>query len=248
MKILIIDNEKNLRSSLKQMIADCGIVHIEIDEADGVVSGIQKIKHFQPEIVFLDIEMEDGTGFDLLKNLESISFQLIFTTAFNQYAIKAFKFSAIDYLLKPLDQEELSLALNKAILAIKKNKMSDQLGVLMEQLGVVPNTEKKIVLKDIDNTHFVKIKDILYCEAEGTYTRFYLTNKPPIFVSKNLKEYADILEPLGFIRTHHSFLANPEKITRFDKSDGGLLVLEGEKSIPLSQRKKEMVLKLLEKK
>ena len=240
MKILIIDNEKHLRSSLKQMINDCGIEDIEIDEADGVTTGIQKIKLFHPQIVFLDIEMEDGTGFDMLKKIEAVSFQLIFTTAFNQYAIKAFKFSAIDYLLKPIDQEELTLALNKAIVAIKKTKMTDQLSILMEQLGVVPNTEKKIVLKDIDNTYFVKIKDILYCEAEGTYTRFYLTNMPAIIVSKNLKEYAEILEPLGFIRTHHSFLANPEKITRYEKSDGGQLILEGDNTIPLSQRKKKL--------
>ena len=116
----------------------------------------------------------------------------------------------------------------------------------MHQLSYKNENDKKIVLKDIEATYFIKVSDILYCEAEGTYTKFYFTNNEPILVSKNLKEYESMLEPLGFIRTHHSYLANPSKIKMFDKTDGGSLVLEGGLTVPVSQRKKDFVLSILE--
>lgn len=246
MKILIIDNEELLRSGLKELINNCSDQLPLIEEADGVASGIQKINQFRPDIVFLDIEMEDGTGFDLLSKLSHPEFQLIFTTAHNQYAIQAFKFSAIDYLLKPIDPEELQKSLDKATANINKSDLSRQLAVMMQQLAAKPEGEKKIVLKDIESTYFIKVNDILFCEAEGTYTKFYFTNNDPILVSKNLKEYEAILEPLGFLRTHHSYLANPTKIKMYDKTDGGALILEGGHSIPVSQRKKDTILSLLE--
>jgi two-component system, LytTR family, response regulator len=246
MKILIIDNEEPLRSGLKELINNCSDQLPLIEEADGVASGLQKINQFRPDIVFLDIEMEDGTGFDLLSKIHNPGFQLIFTTAHNQYAIQAFKFSAIDYLLKPIDPEELQKSLNKATANINKSDLSRQLAVMMQQLAAKPEGEKKIVLKDIESTYFIKVNDILFCEAEGTYTKFYFTNNDPILVSKNLKEYEAILEPLGFLRTHHSYLANPTKIKMYDKTDGGALILEGGHSIPVSQRKKDTILSLLE--
>jgi two-component system, LytTR family, response regulator len=246
MKILIIDNEELLRSGLKELINNCSDQLPLIEEADGVASGLQKINQFRPDIVFLDIEMEDGTGFDLLSKIHNPGFQLIFTTAHNQYAIQAFKFSAIDYLLKPIDPEELQKSLNKATANINKSDLSRQLAVMMQQLAAKPEGEKKIVLKDIESTYFIKVNDILFCEAEGTYTKFYFTNNDPILVSKNLKEYEAILEPLGFLRTHHSYLANPTKIKMYDKTDGGALILEGGHSIPVSQRKKDTILSLLE--
>lgn len=246
MKILIIDNEELLRSGLKELINNCSDHLPLIEEADGVASGLQKVNQFRPDIVFLDIEMEDGTGFDLLSKISNPGFQLIFTTAHNQYAIQAFKFSAIDYLLKPIDPEELQKSLDKATANINKSDLSRQLAVMMQQLAAKPEGEKKIVLKDIESTYFIKVNDILFCEAEGTYTKFYFTNNDPILVSKNLKEYEAILEPLGFLRTHHSYLANPTKIKMYDKTDGGALILEGGHSIPVSQRKKDTILSLLE--
>ncbi len=247
MKILLIDNETEIRSVLKDMVDSWSKGNHIISEADGVVAGIAAINSFQPDVVFLDVEMDDGTGFDLLKQIHNPSFQLIFTTAHNQYAIQAIKFSAIDYLLKPIDPTDLNMALQKATDNINQETLQNQLTVLMQQLGGKNEPARQIVLKDIDKTYFVNVKDILYCEAEGSYTKFYLSNAEPIFVSRNLRSYEELLAPAGFIRTHHSCLVNPTKIKIYDrKTDSGTLILEGGHSIPVSQRKKDFVLQLLE--
>lgn len=246
MKILIIDNEAPVREGLKKIILAQLPSTIVLEEADGVQTGLKKIQQFEPDIVFLDVEMDDGTGFDLLRLLQNPTFQLVFTTAHQKYAIEAFKFSAIDYLLKPVNPDDVEQTFTKALRNIKNNDLSKQLSVLMNQLSYKNENDKKIVLKDIEATYFIKVSDILYCEAEGTYTKFYFTNNEPILVSKNLKEYESMLEPLGFIRTHHSYLANPSKIKMFDKTDGGSLVLEGGLTVPVSQRKKDFVLNILE--
>jgi two-component system LytT family response regulator len=248
MKLLLIDNETNIRRGLRDLILNVSAGVPVIEEADGVESGLQKIKSFSPDIIFLDIEMDDGTGFDLLNRVTHPSFQLIFTTAHDQYAVQAFKFSAIDYLLKPVDPDELSKSLESAASHIRNNDLSNQLHVLMQQLTHKNDHERKIVLKDIDSTYFIRVNDILFCQAEGTYTKFHISNSDPILVSKNLKEYENLLEPLGFLRTHHSYLANPDKIKMYDKTDGGSLILEGDLRIPVSQRKRDFVLGILEKK
>ncbi len=247
MKILLIDNEEVIRTTLKEMVEEIGSGLFSITEANGVKTGIEKINSFNPDVVLLDVEMNDGTGFDLLKQISNPSFKLIFTTAHNQYAIQAFKFSAIDYLLKPVDPVELNNALLKAKENISGNALQHQLAVLMQQIGGKPEAEKQIVLKDIDKTYFIKMNDILYCEAEGSYTKFYLSNAEPIFVSRNLRSYEELLAPAGFIRTHHSCLVNPSKIKIYDrKTDSGTLILEGGHSIPVSQRKKDFVIQFLE--
>lgn len=247
MKILLVDNERETRSVLKEMVmAWTKGVHI-IDEADGVATGVAKIISFKPDVVLLDVEMDDGVGFDLLRQVPELSFQLIFTTAHNQYAIQAIKFSAIDYLLKPVDPVDLNAALQKAANNIHQHTLQHQFAVLMQQLGNRQDALNQIVLKDIDKTYFVNINDILFCEAEGAYTKFYLTNAAPIFVSRNLRSYEELLAPSGFIRTHHSCLVNPAKIKIYDrKTDSGTLILEGGHSIPVSQRKKDFVIQFLE--
>lgn len=246
MKLLIIDNEPNLRAAIKTLVQSyCPDITL-IDEAEGVKSGLQKIKNFNPDILLLDVEMDDGTGFDLMQQVTDPSFRLIFVTAHNQYAIEAFKFSAVDYLLKPVDPEALQVSIQKAITQLRSMGLNRQIEFLLKQIHDKNEHGKRIVLKDIDNVYFIKIADILFCEAEGTYTRFHISGTEPVLVSKNLKEYESILEPLGFLRTHHSYLVNPDKITVFDKTDGGSLLLEGGLSIPVSLRKKETVLSILE--
>lgn len=247
MKILLVDNEAETRSVLKEMVMNWTKgVHV-IDEADGVATGVAKIISFKPDVVLLDVEMDDGVGFDLLRQVPELLFQLIFTTAHNQYAIQAIKFSAIDYLLKPVDPVDLNTALQKAANNIHHHTLQHQLAVLMQQLGNKQDALNQIVLKDIDKTYFVNINDILFCEAEGAYTKFYLTNAAPIFVSRNLRSYEELLAPSGFIRTHHSCLVNPAKIKIYDrKTDSGTLILEGGYSIPVSQRKKDFVIQFLE--
>ncbi len=247
MKILLVDNEAEVRSVLMDMVSNWSKGMHTIEEADGVATGTEKIKFFNPDIVLLDVEMNDGSGFDLLKQLNNPSFQLIFTTAHNQYAIQAIRFSAIDYLLKPIDPSELAIALQKAITNISNDTMQKQLAILLEQYSGKQDVSRQIVLKDIDKTYFIRVDDILYCEAEGSYAKFYLSNSEPIFVSRNLRYYEELLAPAGFIRTHHSCLVNPSKIKIYDrKTDSGTLILEGGYSIPVSQRKKDFVIQFLE--
>ncbi|MBK9328268.1 MAG: response regulator transcription factor [Sphingobacteriales bacterium] len=246
MKLLITDNEYHIRSATRELLlAFCPEI-TRIDEATGVEDGLKKIKNDPPDILLLDVEMDDGTGFDLLKQIQNPEFQLIFVTAHNQYAVQAFKFSAIDYLLKPIDPDELRTAISKAASRKRNNDLKAQIRIMMEQLSNKMDPDKKIVLKDHSATYFIKVTDILFCEADGTYTKFYLSPEKVIVVSKNLKEYENILEPLGFLRTHHSFLVNPHKIIAYDKRDSGSLLLEGHHSIPVSQRKKDHILQLLE--
>lgn len=245
MKILIIDNEKIVRELLRDMIDSIEPGRYTIEEATGVTTGLQKIKNYNPDIVFLDVEMDDGTGFDLIQKIQQPSFQLIFTTAHNQYAIQAFKCSAIDYLLKPVDFTELGNALTKASANISGNTLSRQMEVLMQQL-TSKNNDKQIVLKDSEASYFVKVSDILYCEAGGSYTKFHFAAESPIVISKNLSTYEDLLHSYGFIRTHHSYLVNPSKIKMYDKTDGGTLVLISGHTVPISHRKKDYVMTLLE--
>lgn len=246
MRILIIDNEKEVRELLKDLIDAIAPNEHHIDEAEGVTSGLLKINTFKPEVVFLDIEMGDGTGFDLINKLTHPKFQLIFTTAHNQYAVQAFKCCAIDYLLKPINLIELENSLQKASNAINNHYLSKQLTVLMQQLSTKEISEKQIVLKDSEARYFVKVSSIIFCEAEGSYTKFMLENDKPIVISKNLSIYEELLGVYGFIRTHHSYLVNPVRIKMYDKSDGGILVLNTGHTVPISHRKKDYVMHLLE--
>jgi two-component system, LytTR family, response regulator len=247
MKILIIDNEIEVRNTLFEMVKKwCNDKH-EIEEANGVNTGLLAIEHFKPDVVLLDVEMDDGSGFDLLKKLSNPTFQLIFTTAHSQYAIQAIRFSALDYLLKPIDPIDLHYALGKASQEVRNLELHLQLKVLMQQVENKVDVEKQIVLKDIDKTYFIKLSDILFCEAEGSYTKFYLSNIDPILISKNLRSFEEVLAPAGLIRTHHSCLVNPKKIKIFDrKADHGTLILEGGHTVPVSQRKKNFVIQFLE--
>ena len=246
MKLLIIDNEENLRKGLKLLIqAFCPEV-TQIFEAEGVETGLLAIESFKPDLVMLDVEMEDGTGFDLMTRIVLPSFQLIFVTAHNKYAIEAFKFSAIDYLLKPVGPEALQKAIGKVANQLQSQNLKKQIDFLLTQISQKPEIERRIVLKDIANVYYVKVAEIMYCEADGTYTKFYLQTGEQIMVSKNLKEYEAMLEPLGFLRTHNSFLVNPNKIKLFDKTDGGQIILESGQTVPVSQRKKDVILEILE--
>lgn len=250
MKVLIIDNDQAVREALVQLINKYCPQITQITQSDGVVAGVKAIESAKPDLVFLDVEMDDGTGFDLVQKLGNYDFQLVFITAHNKYAVNAFKFSAIDFLLKPIDPDELVLSVNKAVSQIKNKDLEQQVKLLKDILGSsssLASKDKKIALNDGNIIHYIKVADIIYCKADGSYTVFYITNNRKIMVSHILKEYDDLLCDLGFIRTHHSFLVNTTKIARFDKADGGQLFLEENHSIPVSTRKKEQVLDLLSK-
>jgi two-component system LytT family response regulator len=245
MKILIIDNEPDIADGLAELL---GLFCPEISKVNiehSIAGGIEAINNLQPDVVFLDVELNEGTGFDLLNQLDEIAFQLIFITAHDKYALNAFRFSAIDFLVKPIDPEALQVAIERAKSGLEKNEIIKQLEVIKET--PTNNKEKKIVLKDSEAIYFVRIADILFCQADGPYTTFHIENSAKIIVSKNLKEYEDLLEPFGFERTHHSYLVNLSKVIRFDKKEGGTLVLEGNHSVFLSVRKKDQVLKKIER-
>lgn len=248
MKILVVENESHLRAGIIQILADCCPDVVQVFEADSVSTGLSSIKNVDPDLIFLDVELDDGTGFDLLAQLEDFEFQLVFITAHDKYALQAFKVCALDYLLKPVDPLEIAACVKKAKNRITNNSLKQQLNFLAEHLNHQhKGTSPKIVLKDSTTTYFVKISDIFYCEASGTYTQFFVHPDQIITVSKNLKAFESILEPQGFIRTHHAYLVNAQKVKMFDRKAGGsALILENDYSVPVSFRKKDFVLQMLE--
>jgi two-component system LytT family response regulator len=247
MKILVVDNDALLRSTLVDLIRLNFPDITAIAEASGVQEGLAQIKAFHPDLVFLDVEMEDGTGFDLLGQIPEYKFQLVFVTAFNKYAVDAFKFSAIDFILKPVDSIELVEAINRANDSLKNQHIAEQLEVMKTALQELRAADQKIVLRDNKSLYFVKVADIFHCEAQGSYTTFFLQDGTQIVVSRPLKEYENLLEEFGFVRSHHSHLVNIKKITRLDKADGGLLILENGNSVPVSQRKWDHIMEVLDK-
>lgn len=246
MKILIVDNEANIREYLCQLLIDNGIDKENIIQADGIHSGLEKFKKVKPNVIFLDVELDDGTGFDFLNKVNDTNFQLIFITAYQKYAIQAFRYCAIDFLLKPIDSDELTDALGKVKENLLMLNYKDQFEVLKSMISApVGQKPAKIILKNSDSIFYVKIDDIIKCQADGPYSIFEIENQNKIIVSNNIKIYEELLAPHGFVRVHNSYLVNASKIIRYDKQEGGYLILDKNQKIPLSQRKKEEILNKL---
>lgn len=246
LRTIIIDDEEHIIQSLEKLASQyCPNIKI-VARADGVKTGVNIIKKHRPDLVLLDIKMEDGTGFDLLKQLEPLDFKVIFITAYDQYAVKAFKFSAMDYLLKPVDPVEMIHAVDKTE-KLKMNELNTQLDTLADNIQTDDRSKKKIILRTFDHIHLVRTGDILYCESDANYTSFHLLNGTKITVSITLKEYDEMLSEYGFFRAHQSFLINLVHIERFDKSGGGYIVLTNENKVPVASRKKEQLLELIER-
>ena len=246
-RTIIIDDERKSRETLLNMIGIyCPKFQI-IGEAGNVENGVKLINSIHPQVVLLDIQMPDGTGFDLLRKIKNKNFKLIFITAYEEFAIKAFKFSAIDYLLKPVDPEDLVVTMAKAEKAITSENTHLKLQNLLENIDAISTENKKIVLKTSDSIHLIKVTDIIRCESSSNYTIFYLTNNTKIMISKTLKEYDDLLTEYDFIRIHQSHLVNAKHIESYEKSDGGSLIMKDKSKVPVSFRKKEHLLKLFDK-
>jgi len=243
-RTIIIDDESNAREAIKGILSynfpEIGI----IGEADGVFSGLKAIKDLSPDLVFLDIRMGDGTGIDLLQRLDEINFSLIFLTAYDEYALKAFRYSATDYLLKPIDIDDLTSAIEK----VKKNMRRPQfdMDALLNSLKPDNNTERKIVLKTSDSIHLIKISSIIRCEASGNYTQFFFENRKPIMVSKPLKEFETTLPDSVFFRPHQSHLININKIDHIKKTDGYQVIMTDGSNIPVATRKKDVLFSMLD--
>ncbi len=246
MKVVLIDDERPFRDGLRTLIEMyCPQLEI-LGEAEGVASGKALIAQHQPQLVFLDVQMQDGTGLDLLRQLEERPFEVIFTTAFDRFALEAIKLSALDYLLKPIDPEELILAVEKA----ESNLHQQEEGQKWSQMQAVfqnflqPQAPKKLVLKDAENIYIVEVPEIIRCEAAGSYTRFHFVDGKEILVSNNLREYEKLLKPHDFFRPHHSHLFNLHQLDRFEKSQGGFLVMKDGSKVPVSVRRKDQILRL----
>jgi two-component system LytT family response regulator len=241
--IAVIDDESKARETIINILS-LGKTEIRIaGEAGSVASGFDLINREHPELVLLDINLTDGTGFDLLKKFEKITFKVIFITAHEEYAIKAFKFSAIDYILKPITAGDLLQAVDKA----SESKSRDDTGLKLTALLSNLDKVRKIVLKTAESIHIVQVKNIIRCEADINYTTFYLVNNEKLLVSKTLKEFDDLLENSGFYRTHQTHLVNLDHIVRYDKTEGGHLVMADDSIVPVSSRKKEELFGIFEK-
>lgn len=245
LRAVIVDDLDQVRSKNIDLIREyCPQVTI-MAEATDVKSGVEMIRKFLPDLVFLDVEMPDGTGFDLLQELSPINFKVIFITGFQDFAIRAFRFSAIDYLLKPMDPDDLVAAVKKAEDAISKENLELKLGALFSNIGQQPKSQQKMVLKTAEKLYSVNIQDIVHCESERNYTTFHFINAPKLVVSTTLKEYETMLAPLGFFRPHQSHLINMAYFDHFVKADGGVIVMKNDVRIPLASRKREEFMALM---
>ena len=246
-RTLVIDDEVKARETIIDMLnLFCKDIDV-IGEASSVSTGFEMINHHNPDLILLDIKMTDGSGFDLLKKFERIGFYVIFITAFEEFAIEAFKFSAIDYLLKPIDPDELTDSVSNVKERLQKDNYSLQLGTFFENLESSNGKTKKLVLKTSDSIHVVSLNEIIRCQSDKNYTHFYTISNGKIVVSKTLKEYEELLTDFGFLRAHQSHLINLNFIKRFDKSDGGVLVMKDNSKVPVSFRKREELMKFFKR-
>ncbi|HVX48782.1 MAG TPA: LytTR family DNA-binding domain-containing protein [Chitinophagaceae bacterium] len=244
---VIIDDEKKCISLLRHLVErHCTDISI-VAEAENAVEGIEAIQKHNPGLVFLDIEMPDKTGFELLNSLPDIHFDIIFTTAYNHYAIKAIRFSALDYLLKPVDIDELKNAVARVYRKHLKKERQESIDLLMNNVRAPQTGFSRISLSTQDGLVILHVNEILYCEASGTYTIFYLKNKEKIIVSKTLKEYEELLKDHHFFRAHNSFLVNLNEVKKYIKGDGGSVIMSNGEEVFVSKRRKEEFLAVLNK-
>lgn len=240
MRTIIVDDEPRSRQTLRNFIGKYAPMLSVIGEADCVAAGIALIESEKPDLVFLDIQMPDGTGFDLLGQIEFTGFKLIFCTSFDQYAVKAFRFSAIDYLLKPLDPDIFKAAITKLT-----GETDQMLKPQLEALSANRKEFSRIALHSAEGISLVSLDDIIRCESNINYTRFVLSGNANILVTKTLKEYDELLTSYGFIRIHKSHLVNLRHIRKYIKGEGGWVIMSDDSKIEVSRRKKDDLLEVL---
>ncbi len=239
---IIIDDEKSSRVTLFNMVSEfCEGVEI-VAVVPSVATGVTAINKHQPDLVFLDVEMPIHNGFTLFDHFPAPTFNVIFTTAFEKYAIQAFKFSAIDYLLKPIDLEDLRFALKKVIEKKEVASTKDKLKILKENLNNVCN---KLALPTMEGYHFIELKDIIRCESQNNYTFFHLKNGKKILVSKTLKIYSTLLKEYNFFRINRSDLINLNHIVQYGRQKSPSITLTDDTILTISQRRKEAFLKVI---
>lgn len=242
---IIIEDMSDALALLKK---DIETRHPEIDiiaTAQSVVEAAKVLRKNQPDILFLDIMLGDGTGFDILEIFPDLKSKIIFVTASDEYAIRAFKFAAIDYVLKPYAQEDLSLAIERAKEQIQPNK--ERLRILKDTIAAPDQKPDKISLHTLDQIIIVSLDDIIRCESDSNNTIFHLQDKRKIFVTKTLKYFAEMLKSYDFVRIHQSHLVNLQCISAYIKTDGGYLMLKNGENVPVSVRKKTEIIEILDR-
>lgn len=236
-KVIIIDDEQNAVQSLRTILSEyCDDIEI-CGTAGSALDGIKIINQLRPDLVFLDVEMPHGTGFDMLDAIQERFFKVVFTTAYNHYAIKAIKYSALDYLLKPLDIDEVIAVVKKIQTAseppeITQKKYDNFLNNIKEP------EKKRVLLPTNEGIIFFFLSDIIRVEADGSYSKIYLSEKKILYISKNIKEIESLFSDERFFRTHNSYLINLDCISKYLNKDGGCIEMNDKAEIPLSRRKK----------
>lgn len=244
-KAIIIEDEKMSRETLRRMLEKyCPTVEV-VAEADGYRAGLEQIRKYDPDVIFLDIQMPDGSGFRLLEELDEINFEIIFTTAFDQFAIKAIKYSALDYLLKPIIPQDLTDAVKKVEKRRVETRKKKNLDVFLENIHSQEESSQKIVLSTSEMIHVINVDDIIRCESDNYYTYFFFTDGRKLLVSKTLKENEELLSNHNFIRPHKSHLVNIKYIKSFLRQEGGYIMMTDGSKIPVSRRKKDKIMETL---
>lgn len=244
-KALVVDDNKSSIELLKWMMqSHCSFI-TEIREANSAEQALYILQTYNPEIVFLDIQMPGGSGFDLLRGISKYNFEIIFTTAYDNYAIEAIKFSALDYLLKPIDEAEFLKAIERLQEKLKFNKSNERLYKnFIHNVGSTNESDFKLALPGINDIQYANLHNIIRIQAESNYSRLYFETDKPYLSSKTLKEFENILGNYNFIRAHKSHLINAHHIVSYDRN--GFLLLKDKTRIEVSRRKKEQVLNFLQ--
>ncbi|MBS1947365.1 MAG: response regulator transcription factor [Bacteroidetes bacterium] len=244
-RAVIIDDEKNCRDTLQwQLSKYCPKIEV-IANAENAITAIEMINQKKPQLIFLDVEMPGKNGFEMLEELKEIDFDIIFTTAFEQYAIRAIKFGALDYLVKPIDKDELMVAMAR-IREHSRHTSIEQVKTLLDYLKKHKDFPlQKIALPMLHGYELVSIANIVSCESNSNYTNIRLSNGQQLLVSRTLKEIEELLNMHPFFRVHHSFLVNLTYAIRYVKGEGGSLILSDNITIPVARSKKEALLKLI---
>jgi two-component system LytT family response regulator len=247
MRAILVDDElANLENLQVLLTKNCPDVKV-VATASNIDDAFEKINLHRPDLLFLDIQMGKTTGFDLLNQLGDKTFEVIFVTAYDNYGIQAVKFAALDYLLKPVDPDELMVAVSKAENRIANKMSGEQLSFLLNQIKRSEPAVPKIALPQQHEIRYVFVDDIVRCVADNTYTFFHLSSSEKILISKPLKEYSDLLKPHGFVRSHQSHLVNPKFVKSWLKEDGGTLLMNNGDKIPVSKPNREIVKAILGK-
>ncbi len=245
MKTVIIEDEQKSLAVLKDLISKY-TPELEICGTAGYVNkAVELIESSQPELVFLDVRIADGTSFDILSQINERRFEVIFISAYDDYALDAFRVAAVDYLLKPVSILQLQEAVNRARKRLTDSKRSSNIDALLKSLATQTDHDKKVKIPTLTGYEFIDVADIIWCKSEGHYTTFYLLNKYRLMSSKNLGYYEDLLTKYNFYRINNNIMINVNQIKSYVKGKGGYVVMEDGTELEISQRRKQEFLQRL---